>query len=69
MNMKSANYFPLFLLLTLLSPALRAQVLINEYSCANLNQFADNYGKHEDWIELYNAGATAVDLPTIAFAD
>ena len=69
MNMKSANCFPLFLFLLLLSPALRAQVLINEYSCANLNQFTDNYGKHEDWIELYNAGATAVDLSGYFLSD
>jgi hypothetical protein len=31
-----------------------SQVVINEYSVSNLNQFADNYGKYEDWIELHN---------------
>lgn len=39
-----------------------AQVVINEYSCSNLDQFPDNYDKHEDWIELYNTGSTAVTL-------
>ena len=31
-----------------------AQVVINEYSASNLRSFPDNYGKYEDWIELYN---------------
>ena len=39
-----------------------AQVVINEYSCANLSQFADTYGKHEDWIELYNGNGTSLNL-------
>ncbi len=49
-------------LLILLAAPLCAQIRINEYSCANLDQFVDNYGKHEDWIELYNAGPDTVDL-------
>lgn len=40
----------------------KAQVVINEYSCSNLNSYPDNYGDYEDWIELYNAGGTAVNL-------
>jgi hypothetical protein len=52
-----------FLLLFILTPLLlKSQVLINEFSCSNLSQFPDNYGKYEDWIELYNAGSTAVSL-------
>lgn len=42
--------------------SISAQVVINEYSCSNLDQFPDNYDKYEDWIELYNSGAAAVDL-------
>jgi hypothetical protein len=41
---------------------LTAQVVINEFSAANYSADADNYGEFEDWIELYNAGATAVDI-------
>ncbi|MBK9106645.1 MAG: lamin tail domain-containing protein [Saprospiraceae bacterium] len=39
-----------------------AQIVINEYSAANLDRDADDFGKHEDWIELYNKGAASVNL-------
>ena len=42
--------------------ALQAQVVINEFSAANWDADVDNHGEYEDWIELYNAGPTAVDL-------
>ncbi len=46
-----------------------AQVVINEYSCANDNVIADNYGQFEDWIELYNAGTSPVDLSGYHLSD
>ncbi|HZV45602.1 MAG TPA: CotH kinase family protein [Saprospiraceae bacterium] len=39
-----------------------AQILINEYSAANLDRDPDDFDKHEDWIELYNKGAVPVNL-------
>jgi gliding motility-associated-like protein len=39
-----------------------AQVVINEFSCSNLNTVQDAFGENEDWVELYNSGATAVNL-------
>ncbi len=56
------NLLPIVLLLSLFSYSSFAQVLINEYSAANLENFLDDYGRTEDWIELYNQGTTAVDL-------
>ena len=41
---------------------IHAQVQINEYSASNLNSFIDQFGKTEDWIEIYNAGTTEVDI-------
>ena len=38
------------------------QIVINEYSAANYNTSADNYGEFEDWVELYNTSATAIDI-------
>ncbi len=46
-----------------------SQVVINEYSCSNLTQFQDNYGKYEDWFELYNAGSSTVDLSGYYLSD
>ena len=40
----------------------KSQVIINEFSCSNLTQYIDNHSDYNDWIELYNAGATAVNL-------
>lgn len=48
---------------------LTAQVRINEYSAANWQQFDDNYGKTEDWVELYNAGATDVNIGNWGLTD
>ena len=39
-----------------------AQIVINEYSCANLNSFADNYNDYEDWVELHNVSNQPVNI-------
>ncbi|MGZ4157381.1 MAG: CotH kinase family protein, partial [Bacteroidia bacterium] len=39
-----------------------SQVVINEYSCSNLTTITDNFGNTSDWVELYNAGGSAVNL-------
>ncbi len=46
-----------------------SQVIINEYSCSNVNGITDAYGQREDWIELYNMGATPVDLTGYFLSD
>lgn len=52
----------IILLLFIWPPPASAQVVINEYSCSNLNSIPDNFGGFEDWIELYNPSASAVNL-------
>ncbi len=61
----------LFFTLVLLTAAknLHAQVVVNEYSCANLQQFFDFYLGTEDWIELYNPSALPVDLTDYHLSD
>jgi gliding motility-associated-like protein len=39
-----------------------AQVVINEYSGANVSNHLDGFGEYEDWFELYNTTASPVDL-------
>lgn len=63
-----------YLLLALVSALiiylpLNAQVVINEFSAANFSDVADNHGEYEDWIELYNAGASSVDLSGYYLSD
>jgi len=59
----------LFTLCLFITGLLSAQVVINEFSAANFEEDADNYGEYEDWIELYNAGASDVDLSGYFLSD
>ena len=53
----------LLLSILFLFPALIfSQVVVNEYSCSNMTGPTDAFGEREDWIELYNTTAAAVDL-------
>lgn len=53
----------LYSILNCISPTLlEAQVVINEFSASNVSNTTDNFGEYEDWIELYNTGASAADL-------
>lgn len=46
-----------------------AQVVINEYSAANLHSFTDQFGKTEDWIELYNTSSETIDISGYHLSD
>ena len=52
----------IIIFLLVLSNFVSAQLYINEYSAANFDSYQDNYGEYEDWIEIYNASAVAIDL-------
>ncbi len=61
-------FYPIFLL-TILTYPLHSQVIINEFSAANMTTIFDNYGDNEDWVELYNAGSSTVDLEGYMLSD
>ncbi len=46
-----------------------SQVVINEYSCSNINGPTDAFGEREDWVELYNTSASAVNLTGYFLSD
>jgi CotH kinase protein/Lamin Tail Domain/Chitobiase/beta-hexosaminidase C-terminal domain len=52
----------LLLLISALSLNAHGQVVINEFSASNLSQYLDNHSDYNDWIELYNAGTSVVNL-------
>ena len=54
--------FTLFLITFCFYSFSYSQLLINEYSASNMNTVNDAYGDKEDWVELYNTTAAAVDL-------
>ena len=58
-----------FLLLVISFNYAEAQLIVSEYSASNLNQFADDFEKFEDWIELHNAGTTDINLQGYAISD
>ncbi|PCJ80865.1 MAG: hypothetical protein COA57_14685 [Flavobacteriales bacterium] len=45
------------------------QIVINEYSASNLSTTTDNYGEYEDWMELYNTTANAINLTGYYLSD
>jgi hypothetical protein len=59
----------LFLFLLMTSAFVRAQVVINEFSCSNLQQYVDNHSDYEDWIELYNTTASTINLTGYYLSD
>jgi gliding motility-associated-like protein len=59
----------LFLILLLVAGSANSQVIINEYSCSNMNGPLDNYGENEDWIELYNTTGAPIDLTGYYLSD
>ncbi len=48
---------------------LMAQVVLNEYSAANLATTPDNYGKFEDWVEFYNPDTAAANISNYRLSD
>jgi len=44
------------------SPIVAAKLVINEVQPANKDTVTDDQGEADDWIEVYNADATTVDL-------
>lgn len=69
MNSLSAIRLSVILLATLWFATGNAQVIINEYSCSNMNGYTDNYGENEDWVELYNTTGAAIDLTGYYLSD
>ncbi|MFN5318713.1 MAG: lamin tail domain-containing protein, partial [Bacteroidia bacterium] len=53
----------------LLGNEANSQLVINEGSNKNYSVLLDEDGDHEDWIEIYNSGSTAIDLFNYSLSD
>ena len=60
------EYYTLQAQLPVVSPG---DVLINEFLAKNENDTVNEYGNHEDWIELYNTTGSPVDLFGLYLSD
>jgi hypothetical protein len=67
-TLRSVPLFALCILLCSQSFS-RAAVVINEIMASNATSFADPQGDFDDWIELYNAGDTPVDVGGMYLTD
>lgn len=68
--MSKTTFFRLFLFFFMLcSPLIRAQVAVNEVMASNLNVLADEDGDYNDWVEIYNYGASPVNLSGYGLTD
>jgi CotH kinase protein/Lamin Tail Domain/Fn3 associated len=64
------NIFLLLLSFFFLNTQISAQVFINEVAASNASINADpDFSAYSDWVELYNAGATSVNLSGYSLTD
>lgn len=69
-NFMSKNYTIFFMIVLLFSTLGTSQDLaINEVMASNDSTIQDNDGDYEDWIEIYNYGAVAVNLQGFGLTD
>lgn len=61
----AAQYFPA----TAVVNAASQDIYINEVCSQNKSCLTDSYGKHADWIEIYNAGSSAADISGYGLSD
>lgn len=64
-----SKYILLTLFLSVLTSDSFSQLFVNEASNANATQVADEENDFKDWIEIYNAGSTAVNLSGYGLSD
>ncbi|HEX9980841.1 MAG TPA: CotH kinase family protein [Flavobacterium sp.] len=62
-------YFTLITFIFCFATATAQNIVINEVLASNTTVNTDENGDHEDWIELYNAGASGVNLNGYGLTD
>lgn len=60
--MRYLNMFLFFLVVSLSASGQHKTIVINEFMADNASVIADETGKYEDWIEIFNYGNDPVDI-------
>ncbi len=63
------TYVVLIAVFTVFAKNASSQVVINEFSGANYDNYQDNFGEYEDWIELYNTSPVPADISGYYLSD
>ena len=63
------HLLPASIIFIILCQCSYGQLFINEVQSSNLNSITDEYGNHDDWIELYNSAAMPVDITGVQLSD
>ncbi len=58
-----------FILVFITSQLFSQSLFINEFMAINNSTIKDNFGRYEDWIEIYNSGIYPVDLTGFGLTD
>jgi hypothetical protein len=69
MSMSSKSFMAFFVFCLLSVANVFSQVVVNEFSASNYDNFFDNFGRDEDWIELYNPGPGVADVSGYYLSD
>ena len=67
--MKVLEAIVLGIVLTLVIQASSQTLVINEVMASNKTNLSDGFGENDDWIELYNAGDSAIDIGNFFITD
>lgn len=69
MRMRCLKYSFVFLLIIFCKFSYSQQIFINEFMSSNVTSIKDEDGKNEDWIELYNASESSINLEGYFISD
>jgi len=67
--MKHLSYILFVIFLLFVGLQSNAQIVINEFSCANTNTIANNFFDYDDWVEIYNTSSSPIDLSGYHISD
>ncbi len=69
MKLRTRSVLLVLLYIGITTPLFSQSLFINEFLASNNATYDDEYGEFDDWVEIYNAGSTPVDLGGMYLTD